>query len=168
MFRSKLVVSTKESVHDAPTDSIIFVRRNCQFKIPIRKQHRSKKPTQQTIMVLISLKSTLPRAQSSNDGFLYETLSSTKVDDLIDSLVEIHNARLRSCLIIDAVRGLATYGVMKRPEDAGTDEVRSLFVWMLFGWDGTKIGCDCLFSRYIVRSVRCEFMPCFQHHSHAA
>ena len=72
-------------------------------------------------MVLINLK--LSTAASSNDGFLYETTSSTKVDDLIENLVQIHNARLRSCLIIDAVRGLATHGVMKPPEDAGIEEV---------------------------------------------
>ena len=68
-------------------------------------------------MVLISLKS------NNNDGFLYETTTSTKVDDLINALVEIHNARVLSCLIADAVKGLATHGVMKRPEDyAGTDD----------------------------------------------
>ncbi len=74
-------------------------------------------------MVLINLKSVLPGAQSANDGFLYETTTSTPVDELIESLVEIHNARLRSCLIADAVKGLAMYGVMKRPEDVGTDHV---------------------------------------------
>ena len=73
-------------------------------------------------MVLISLKST-PGASSNNDGFLYETTVSARVDDLIESLVEIHNARVRSCLVSDAVKGLATYGVMKRPENAGTDAV---------------------------------------------
>ena len=69
-------------------------------------------------MVLISLKS------NNNDGFLYETTTSTKVDDLINELVEIHNARLLSCLISDAVKGLAMHGVMKRPEGyaAGTDD----------------------------------------------
>mmetsp|Transcript_15160 Transcript_15160/g.27418 ORF Transcript_15160/g.27418 Transcript_15160/m.27418 type:complete len:291 (-) Transcript_15160:1405-2277(-) len=76
-------------------------------------------------MVLISLKSTLG-APSNNDGFLYETTTSTKVDDLIQSLVETHNARLRCCLIMDSVRGLAVHGVMKRPENAGTDEVQEL------------------------------------------
>lgn len=76
-------------------------------------------------MVLISLKSTLG-SPSSNDGFLYETTSSTKVDDLIESLVEIHNARLRSCLIVDAVRGLSSHGVMKPPENSGTDEVQEM------------------------------------------
>ena len=61
-------------------------------------------------MVLISLKS------NNNDGFLYETTTSTKVDDLINELVEIHNARLLACLISDAVKALAMHGVMKRPE----------------------------------------------------
>jgi hypothetical protein len=74
-------------------------------------------------MVLISLKSTLPNT-TTNDGFLFETTSSTPVTELIDSLVDIHNARLRCCLVVDAVRALATYGVMKKLEEAGTDEVR--------------------------------------------
>ena len=73
-------------------------------------------------MVLINLK-TQGTTSSSNDGFLFETTASTKVDDLIENLVQIHNARLHSCLIIDAVRGLATHGVMKPPEDAGIEEV---------------------------------------------
>lgn len=74
-------------------------------------------------MVLISLKSTLGSA-SSNDGFLFETTVSTTVDDLIESLVEIHNARLRSFLIIDSVKELSMYGAMKLPETVGSDEVR--------------------------------------------
>ena len=74
-------------------------------------------------MVLISLKSTVG-APSNNDGFLYETTASTKVDDLIESLVQIHNERMRCCLIIDSVNGLAMHGIMKRPENTGTDEVR--------------------------------------------
>ena len=74
-------------------------------------------------MVLINLKSTLG-ANNNNDEFLYETKTSTKVDDLIESLVEIHNARFRSCLIADAVKALATYGVAKMPENDGTDRVR--------------------------------------------
>ena len=73
-------------------------------------------------MVLINLKSTLG-ANNYNDEFLYETKTSTKVDDLIESLVEIHNARFRSCLVADAVKALATYGVAKMPENDGTDRV---------------------------------------------
>lgn len=74
-------------------------------------------------MVLINLKSTLG-ADSNNDGFLFETKSSTKVDDLIQSLVDIHNARQRSFLIINSVKDLAIYGPMKNPEPIGTDKVR--------------------------------------------
>ena len=75
-------------------------------------------------MVLINLKSSLPIGPiSANDSFLYETTSSTKIENLIESLVNIHNARLRSSLIVDAVRGLAMYGVMKK--EAGTDAVSS-------------------------------------------
>ena len=74
-------------------------------------------------MVLISLKST---GGGANDGFLYETTTSTPVENLIQSLVDIHNARLRGCLIADSVKGLAEYGVMKQPEDTGTDEVSAV------------------------------------------
>ncbi|KAL3767271.1 hypothetical protein ACHAW5_002074 [Stephanodiscus triporus] len=72
-------------------------------------------------MVLINLKSTLG-ATNTNDEFLYETKASTKVDDLIESLVDIHNARVRSFMIADAVRALATCGAAKRPENDGTDD----------------------------------------------
>ena len=68
-------------------------------------------------MVLIHLKSAL--TSENNDEFLFETKCSTKTDDLIASLVAIHNARLRANVIVDTVRGLATYGLMKEP---GSDE----------------------------------------------
>eukprot|EP00985_Skeletonema_marinoi_P020828 scaffold12444_cov134-Skeletonema_marinoi.AAC.8 len=68
-------------------------------------------------MVLIHLKSAL--TSENNDEFLFETKCSTKTDDLIASLVAIHNARLRANIIVDTVRGLATYGLMKEP---GSDE----------------------------------------------
>lgn len=80
-------------------------------------------------MVLINLKSSLPTGPiTANDSFLYETTAATRNDDLITSLVDIHNARVRSNLLVDATRGLAAYGVMKKPDEAGTDEV---IVWML-------------------------------------
>jgi hypothetical protein len=86
-------------------------------------------------MVLINVKSSLPTGPiSANDSFLFETTSSTKIDDLIESVVDIHNARLRSRLIADAVRGLAMYGVMKKPEEVGTDEVSvSSVLFAFFG-----------------------------------
>ena len=59
----------------------------------------------------------------ADDSFLYETTSSTPIDELIESLVDIHNARVRSTLIVDAVKGLAMYGVMKKPDETGTDAV---------------------------------------------
>jgi hypothetical protein len=74
-------------------------------------------------MVLIKLKSTLG-ANNKNEEFLYETTTSARVDDLIESLVEIFNAKVRSCLIADAVKALASYGVVKMPEKDGTDRVR--------------------------------------------
>jgi hypothetical protein len=77
-------------------------------------------------MVLINLKTTLGSGSSddnsSNDEFLYETKLSTKVDDLIESLVNIHNARVRSRFIITTVKELATYGVTTRRIDDGGDE----------------------------------------------
>jgi hypothetical protein len=81
-------------------------------------------------MVLINLKSTLG-ANNSNDEFLYEAKASTKVDDLIESLVEVHNVRVRSCIVADAVKALATYGVAKRPENDGTDRVRGASTFIL-------------------------------------
>lgn len=84
-------------------------------------------------MVFIHLKSAVVggdnntnASANNNDGFLYETTTSTKVDDLINSLVEVHNARLCSCLVADAVKGLAMYGVMKQPSSCvgDDDEVR--------------------------------------------
>ncbi|KAL3775424.1 hypothetical protein ACHAWO_001438 [Cyclotella atomus] len=78
-------------------------------------------------MVLINLKSSLPTGPiTANDSFLYETTAATRNDDLITSLVDIHNARVRSNLLVDATRGLAAYGVMKKPDEAGTDEVKEL------------------------------------------
>lgn len=39
---------------------------------------------------------------------------------------------MRSALLVDGVKGLAMYGVMKRPEEAGTDSVStgSCLSWM--------------------------------------
>ncbi|KAL7448764.1 hypothetical protein ACHAWC_000905 [Mediolabrus comicus] len=73
-------------------------------------------------MVLIHLKSALSSSNDGNDEFLFETKSSTKVDDLIESVVSINNARLRSSLIVDTVRGLATYGPMKPPNSTTAEQ----------------------------------------------
>ena len=54
-------------------------------------------------MVLINIKST-PGGQSRDDGFLYETTASTKIEDLIESLVNVHNARIRARLVADRPR----------------------------------------------------------------
>ena len=75
-----------------------------------KKPERPQKNTLQQ-MVVISIK------QSNGEGFLYETTTDTLNDDLIESLVNIHNARLQAQFIADAVRGLAAYGPMKNPED---------------------------------------------------
>lgn len=64
-------------------------------------------------MVLISLK------HSEGDGFLYETTIITPNSDLISSLVTVYNDRLRSKILIEAVRDLANYGPMKNSECTG-------------------------------------------------
>ena len=71
-------------------------------------------------MVVISIK------QSDGDGFLYETTTDCLNDNLIESLVAIHNERLRAKVIADSVRGLALYGPMKEPNQVGIDEVRTV------------------------------------------
>lgn len=69
-------------------------------------------------MVLIHLKSAL--TSENNDEFLFETKTSTKVDDLIADIVSIHNSRLRANLIVETVKGLSTYGLMKKGLDEET------------------------------------------------
>uniref|UniRef100_A0A7S2MUC4 Uncharacterized protein n=1 Tax=Helicotheca tamesis TaxID=374047 RepID=A0A7S2MUC4_9STRA len=73
-------------------------------------------------MVVISVKN------ADGDGFLFETTTQTKNDDLIRSLANIQNDRLRSRVVIDAARGLATHGPMKKPQEAGLDEVKENIV----------------------------------------
>mmetsp|Transcript_25718 Transcript_25718/g.52659 ORF Transcript_25718/g.52659 Transcript_25718/m.52659 type:complete len:285 (-) Transcript_25718:93-947(-) len=73
-------------------------------------------------MVVISIKN------ADGDGFLFETTTSTRNDDLIASLVEVQNGRLRARVAIDAVRGLAKHGPMKKPEEAGLDEVKGKYM----------------------------------------
>ena len=68
-------------------------------------------------MVMIHLKSALT---DSNDEFLFETKTSSGVDSLIDQVVKIHNSRLRANLIVDTVRGLSMYGLMKQNPDDET------------------------------------------------
>eukprot|EP00557_Chaetoceros_sp_GSL56_P002808 CAMPEP_0176502750 /NCGR_PEP_ID=MMETSP0200_2-20121128/14938_1 /TAXON_ID=947934 /ORGANISM="Chaetoceros sp., Strain GSL56" /LENGTH=295 /DNA_ID=CAMNT_0017901879 /DNA_START=106 /DNA_END=993 /DNA_ORIENTATION=+ len=50
---------------------------------------------------------------SDGDGFLFETTTDTKNEDLIQSLVNLQNLRSRAKVIVDSVRGLAQYGMMK-------------------------------------------------------
>ena len=68
-------------------------------------------------MVVISVKN------SEGDGFLFETTVDAPNDDLIEQLVSIHNLCLQAKVVADSVRGLAQYGPMKKPQDAGLDEV---------------------------------------------
>lgn len=73
-------------------------------------------------MVVISVKN------ADGDGFLYETTTGTKNDDLIASLVAIQNGRLRARVVVDAVRGLCQHGPMKKPADVGSDEVKEKYL----------------------------------------
>ena len=86
-------------------------------------------------MVVISVKG------ADGDGFLYETTTKTSNQDLIESLVEIQNLRLRSRVIVDSVRGLAQYGPMKVKEDNGSSpsiDIDQVCVrvcqYILIGW----------------------------------
>lgn len=63
-------------------------------------------------MVVIHVK------RSDGDAFLFETTTDTKNDELIESLVQLQNLRLRSKVIVDSVRGLAQYGMMKDPKNS--------------------------------------------------
>ncbi len=67
-------------------------------------------------MVVFSIKN-----GGDGDGFLFETTTDTPNEQLIESLVELQNLRLRSRVIADAVRGLAQYGPMKDPNDNSID-----------------------------------------------
>ncbi len=66
-------------------------------------------------MVVISIKS----IGGGGDGFLFETTTDTLNDVLIENLVSVHNDRLRSKVIVDSVRGLVKYGIMKDPNSNG-------------------------------------------------
>lgn len=69
-------------------------------------------------MVVLSIK------YPDGDGFIFETTTATRNDDLIETLVAIHNGRLRARVVIDSVRSLALHGPMKKPDEVGVDYVR--------------------------------------------
>ena len=75
-------------------------------------------------MVVLSIK------YPEGDGFIFETTTETSNDDLIASLVAIHNGRLRARTVIDSVRSLALYGPLKKPDDVGNDYVRFNRFWI--------------------------------------
>lgn len=96
--------------------------------LPVIKKNQHRKE-----MVVISIKSN----DGNGDGFLFETTTDATNNDLISSLVEVQNLRLRSRVIVDSVRGLAEYGPgaggssKSRNGDGGSsgsggDEVRSV------------------------------------------
>jgi len=88
-------------------------------------------------MVVISIKSN----DGNGDGFLFETTTDATNDDLISSLVELQNLRLRSRVIVDSVRGLAEYGPggsskSSSDEDDG-DQIQDTLNKMTIKDDGT-------------------------------
>ena len=68
-------------------------------------------------MVVIHIK------RGDSDGFLYETSCSVSNDTLIRELVAVWNMRLRLMMLCGAIRDLAKYGVMKKPDKVGLDEI---------------------------------------------
>jgi len=70
-------------------------------------------------MVVLSIKTS-----NDGDGFLYETTAPTPILELIPSLVNIYNGRLRARTLVDAVGGLAAHGIMKPVDDIGSDEFK--------------------------------------------
>jgi len=72
-------------------------------------------------MVVISVK------HSDGDGFLFETTTSTSNNDLITSLVNIHNDRLRIQILASNLVELGKYGPSKKPEDQGLDDVQEKY-----------------------------------------
>mmetsp|Transcript_9601 Transcript_9601/g.21459 ORF Transcript_9601/g.21459 Transcript_9601/m.21459 type:complete len:280 (-) Transcript_9601:146-985(-) len=59
------------------------------------------------------------KESSDGDAFLYETTTDTLNDDLIASLVVIHNGRIQARVVADAIRGLAADGPMEKPSLVG-------------------------------------------------
>ena len=105
-------------------------------------------------MVVISIKSN----DGNGDGFLFETTTDATNDDLISSLVEIQNLRLRSRVIVDSVRGLAEYShggsSQSRNGDgsgsssgsgSGSDEVRSVERTSCIRFDFIRSAIDVFF-----------------------
>ena len=72
-------------------------------------------------MVVISVK------HADNDGFLFETTTSTTNDALITSLCSINNDRLRVNLLAASLQELGKFGPMKKAEDQGLDEVQEKY-----------------------------------------
>lgn len=68
-------------------------------------------------MVVIHIK------RSDTDGFLFETSCAVSNDLLIRELVDISNLRVRLTYLAMAIRDLAKYGIAKRPDKVGLDEI---------------------------------------------
>ena len=63
-------------------------------------------------MVLLHVK----RSSNAKNEFLYETITSAKVDDLLKELVHVHNKRLKVLRLAAACKELANHGPI-RPEE---------------------------------------------------
>mmetsp|Transcript_11714 Transcript_11714/g.21761 ORF Transcript_11714/g.21761 Transcript_11714/m.21761 type:complete len:285 (+) Transcript_11714:50-904(+) len=68
-------------------------------------------------MVLFQIK------KGDKDTYLYETTADTSNDVVVRELAEIWNLRLRIGQLCGAIREMAQYGPMKKPDAAGLDEV---------------------------------------------
>lgn len=65
-------------------------------------------------MVVLSVK------LGEGDGFLYETTTTTTNDELIASVVGVHNARLQGRAVAEAARNLAQHGPTTTPAEASS------------------------------------------------
>lgn len=54
------------------------------------------------------------------DAFLYETRTDTPNNDLVASLVAIHNSRIQARVVVDATRGLVADGPIEKPSTPST------------------------------------------------
>lgn len=71
-------------------------------------------------MVLFNVK------KGEKESFLYETTAATSNDVVVRELTDIWNMRLRIGQLCGAIREMAQYGAMKKPDAVGLDEVYAL------------------------------------------
>ena len=68
-------------------------------------------------MVLVVIK------HSEQDQFMVETTAATSNDELIRTAVKIHNMRLKTAMLADAIKALAEHGPARSEAERGLDEV---------------------------------------------